>query len=171
MNLQDMLEGKPVTVEIGNKEYQLRQPTSAERDEAELIEAKAGRYLRMTDKEIKELAELPAPQEEIEYYNALIEMEIERIKASDETNTDVELIDRNARAMKANLKLRTAATTIITQYATNKRNKFLAKTLLIDEDFDNLLPFEQDALAQAAAGIMNDISSIPFLLETQPEQQ
>ena len=166
-SIQDHIAGTNYKFEIGGVEYEMRPPTPGERDKAELIEARTGRYLRMTDDEIKELAKLPPPEEEIAYYEALIDIELQRIKASDEDNLDLELIERNMQAMKANIRLRTAATSIVNVAAAQKRNRYLAKTLLVDNDYSELHPGIQDELTNKASEIWSDLSEIPFLSEQQ----
>ena len=165
LTLQKMIDGTPIDVVVGSKTFKLKQPTSAIRDEAAFIEAKTARYLRMTDDEIIRLSELPPPQEEIDFYNTLIDQQLEKLAASDDSNVDMEAIKDNADAMKPNMKLRTAATSIINAYSQNKRNKFLAKQLLIEQDFDKLLPNEQDAIVNAAGQMYNDLNTLPFLSE------
>ena len=156
--LQKHIKAEPYEFEIAGKTYRMRPPTPAERDEAELIEAKTARYLRMTDEELKELAKLPPPEEEIAYFEELINIEMERIKASDEDNIDLELIERNMRTMKAALRLRTAATSIINKMAAKKRNRFLAKTLLVDEDYSALPAYVQDQLTEKAGEFWSDLA-------------
>jgi len=165
--IQQHIDAETYKLTLGEETYEMRPPTPGERDEAELIESRTARFLRMTDKEIQELAKLPPPQEEIDYYNALIDIELARIKASDDDSIDLELIERNMAAMKANVKLRTAASSIITQASMQKRNRFLAKTLLVDRDYSKLPPAIQDALTEKAGEIWNDIAELPFLSEKQ----
>ena len=73
MNLKNHLEGRGMVFEVDGVKYILRAPSPDERDEAMRVDSVAKRIAIVKNDEIKELLEYPAPKQEIELYESLID--------------------------------------------------------------------------------------------------
>ena len=153
------LQGAGLLFTLGGKDYKLRQPYDFEFDRALQVQRAEERYVRMNDEKVKQLAEQEAPYEEIAFLKSLAELEIDLLKASAELGHDIDKDDfqRRSRQIYDIIEHRTAADTLIKEFGIAARNRYLAKTLLVDEDYKALPVAVQNAIADKAGEMFDTI--------------
>ena len=169
MKLETHVQGRGLLFEVGGENYILRPPTPAERDEASRIEQTEKRWLRMTDEKVKALADMDPPQEEYEFFKLLAKFE-ERImrEAEKSDDDDVEELERRINGMYSGVETRTAADKLVQAHGKQVRNRYLAKTLLCDNDW-NPLSFDmaeialQEEATRKAEELWDSVEELPFL--------
>lgn len=164
-----VLEGQGYAFEADDKMYALRAPLSNERDDAARAESITKRLARMNDKDIIALAKLPAPLEEIEFYTELVKYEEKQLRAETD-ESEQEDLERRINMMYKKVNLRTAAESELNEIGRVKRDRYLARTLLIDEegkpvDISKGSIELQDNARDAASDLWNDLNNLPFLSE------
>ena len=173
--LEEIANGAPLRFTVGGEKYQLRAPTPEEKAEAENAQT-AARLLRSFDPEVAQLAQLPATAEQ----NAgLLELRdlYEKVLHSEQGQTILSkeqkrYIDGIINSLYEQLERRTAAEPLLDSYSARRRNIWLARHLLQDQDgraldFNAIGIAAQEAAIDEAGRLLRDYSLLPFELVLQ----
>lgn len=127
--VQQILDGTPLTFEFGGRKFMLRQPTTAEYDDAQgIYDAAAARWRRMT--EIQALANVPA--EDIAMFERAIEHLATELAAEEDTRKQ-DHIKARLSSMRREIEHRTALDESVADRALTARDRYLTKVLLCDD--------------------------------------
>jgi hypothetical protein len=133
--VQQILDGTPLTFEFGGRKFMLRQPTTAEYDDAQgVYDAAAARWRRMA--EIQPLEGVPA--EDIAMFERAIEHLSKELAEEEDTRKQDHIKSRLA-SMRREIEHRTALDESVAERALVARDRYLTKVLLCDDQGKTLV--------------------------------